>query len=338
MPEVSVSTVTPVYSGQDSLEPLVAELDALRTRWAAGGGPLRLREAIFVNDSAVDDSAAVLARLEQAHPWVRVVTLSRNFGQHPATIAGALHSSSHWVVTLDEDLQHPPDRIESLLRRAVEDGLDVVYAKPDGRVHGVGYRDLASRGVKHLVARLAGNPVIAQFNSFRLVRGQIARAAAGVCAHETYYDVALTWFTDKFGWLPLALRDERHAAQRGSGYNLRRLLAHARRLAVSSQTGILRVGAVVGVLATLLALGFGGKILVQKLIDPEFVDVRGWTSLFVSIMFLGGMACFLLGVVLEYLKSVVLHVQGKPPFFVVDRSLDPVVLEHLRGGAGAETA
>mgnify|MGYP003651639034 CR=1 FL=1 len=333
MTRVSVSTVTPVYRGEAYLRDLVAELERVRQTWTEEERPLELLEAIFVDDSAVDGSSAVLAELAAAHPWVTVLTLSRNFGQHPATIAGILHTSGDWVVTLDEDLQHPPNQVLGLLRLAVETSVDVVYAKPKGRVHGLGYRDLSSRLFKRLLVFMTGNAMIEHFNSFRLVRGAVARAAASVCGHETYLDVAFSWFTNRYRHTELELVDERHQATGKSGYSFRTLLAHARRLVVSSQTKLLRFGAMAGAFAVLIAVALEGSVLWQKFWDPAFVDVRGWTSLFSAILFFGGTTSLLLGVVVEYLSSIVLHTQGKPTFFVVDRSQDRRLHEHLQGDA-----
>jgi glycosyltransferase involved in cell wall biosynthesis len=91
-------------------------------------------------------------------------------------VAGILYSSGDWIVTLDEDLQHRPLAIETLLKRACAEKSDVVYAQPRDWVHGGGYRDLLSRLVKRLIAGLSGNHFVQSFNSFRLIRGDVARA------------------------------------------------------------------------------------------------------------------------------------------------------------------
>ncbi|NND01630.1 MAG: glycosyltransferase, partial [Acidimicrobiia bacterium] len=87
-----LSVVVPVYSGEDHLVDLVSELDVVRKQWEAEEAPIRLGEVIFVDDASIDGSASVLAKIETEHPWIRVITLSRNFGQHPATVAGILHA------------------------------------------------------------------------------------------------------------------------------------------------------------------------------------------------------------------------------------------------------
>lgn len=316
---VLVSTVIPVFQGEGTLAQLTAQLQAVGRQWRQGGLPFELIEAIFVDDASIDHSGEILCRLEQQIEIVRVVTLSRNFGQHPATVAGILHSSGDWVVTLDEDLQHRPEEIVRLLETAVTQRLDVVYACSEKKVHSLWYRDLASRTYKALLALATGNQNIRDFNSFRAVRGSVARAAAAVVAHDTFLDIALGWFIARIGTWVVELRDERETQ---SGYTFVKLLSHARRAIVSSQTKWLRLGAGIGMGALAVSLLLLVWILGQKLIAPASIQVRGWTSLFLSVTFFGGLTSFLVGVVLEYLSTFLLSAHGKPTFFVIDRSID----------------
>ncbi|MDQ3621403.1 MAG: glycosyltransferase [Verrucomicrobiota bacterium] len=108
MRSISVSTITPVYCGEQYLQELAGELAKVRREWEECHTPFRLVESILVNDAAIDSSPAMLESLAQEYPWIRVLTLSRNFGQHPATISGILHSTGDWVITLDEDYSMNP--------------------------------------------------------------------------------------------------------------------------------------------------------------------------------------------------------------------------------------
>ena len=158
---ISVSVVVPVYYGEVYLPVLVEHLEMVRGDWRVRSAPMDLSEVIFVDDSAVDGSPAILDRLAKEHNWITVIHMMRNFGQHAATIAGVLHSSGDWVVTMDEDLQHPPAEIENLLKQAVLDGADIVYGRSAGAVHEARSRDWASKGFKRLMVFLTGNSSIA---------------------------------------------------------------------------------------------------------------------------------------------------------------------------------
>jgi glycosyltransferase involved in cell wall biosynthesis len=243
---ISVSLVVPVYSGEAYLRRLVEAADDLRQEWQSYKAPLSLSELILVDDAAVDGSPALVDAFAKERPWVVALHLARNFGQHPATAAGILHSSGDWVVTLDEDLQHPPSKIPSLLRKAVETRCDAVYGIADSKVHESFVRDMGSRTYKRLLSLLTGNRNIRDVSSFRLMRGAVARAAAAVCTPDTYFDVAVGWFTQRIEFVRMTLKDERFISTSKSGYRLRSLLSHARRLLFSSNLKVLRLGVVLG--------------------------------------------------------------------------------------------
>jgi polyisoprenyl-phosphate glycosyltransferase len=336
--KIKLSVVIPVYSGADYLESLAQQLDALRSRWIKNNAPIGLSEAVFVDDAAIDNSLGILNSLSEKYPWMTVLTLSRNFGQHPATEAGILYTSGDWVATLDEDLQHPPALIESLLIKAVTDHCDIVYANPERAVHQNLIRDWGSRYYKRIIARLTGIKTIPLINSFRLIRGTIARAAASVCSHDTYLDIALTWFTERIGVVRADFTDQRLIRSGKSGYNLRKLLSHARRMILSTQTKALRIGGILGILTFFLSLTFGSYIFLNAIFGWSAITIQGWASIVVISSFLGGMSLLLISIVIEYISIILLHTQGKPTFFVVDRSADKLLLEYFTGQKDVDPA
>jgi len=327
---VPISVVIPVYSGEAFLAKLIGQFDRVRSEWCERGAPAEIAEVILVDDAARDNSAAVIDQLAKTHGWVTAIHLMRNFGQHAATIAGVLHTSGDWVITMDEDLQHPPSEIETLLRRAVETGSDIVYAKPASAVHQARSRDWASRGFKKLMVLLAGNPNIENFNSFRLLRGSLARAASSVCGHETYFDVALSWFTNRVSVIVIELKDQRYIESGHSGYNLYRLLSHARRLLISSQVKVIRVFGLVGMVVVLISMAASLAILLRKFASPQTIPVTGWASLMVTSLFFGGFISLMVALALEYLSNLMQSSQGKPVFFTVDRSSDERIASFFR--------
>ena len=333
MDKVRISTVTPVYQGVDYLEKLVSELDILRSRLSGGENPIELCESIFVDDDSTDASSAILANLEQTYDWVRVITLSRNFGQHAATIAGVLYSSGDWVITLDEDLQHPPAYIPLLLAQSILNGKDVMYANPGPRPHESYYRNLSSRVIKKLVAKLSGTEHVESFNSFRVIRGDIARAAAAVSPAESYYDVSLTWFTDRVATCRVDLHDPRSKGK--SGYRFHTLLTHARRLVLVSEFKMTRVGSLMGLTALFMSVVIGTTLLFLAIVFSTPFEVRGWLSLMLGILFFGGLIATMIGISLEFTSITYRHLQGKPAFFTVDRRKD-VLLEAWAKGVIAD--
>lgn len=322
---VRISAVVPVFRGELFLAELVDAFEQLRKTWEEQSAPLGLAEVIFVDDASVDGSSQVLRELQERHSWIRVLNLSRNFGQHPATVAGILHTCGDWVCTLDEDLQHPPEFLPMLLAEAVEHSFDVVYAQPVGSVHESPFRDGSSRIFKALLGRLAGNRHVSSFNSFRFIRGSVARAAAAVSSADTYFDIALCWFTDRIGSCRLNLKDKRFIEQRQSGYSFFGLLRHARRMLVSSQLKVLRLGAACGFVALVSSVVAGLTTLLCKLLFPDLIQVQGWTSLTLIVLFFGGLISVLVGIALEYLLIILMKTQGQPTFLVLDRGNDEVL-------------
>lgn len=227
---LALSVVVPVFRGEPFLTSLVEELQLLEGELVARRAPIRLAEALFVDDRAVDRSPALLDELADRFRWIEVVHLRENVGQHRATAAGLARCRGDWVATLDEDGQHRPLEILRMLRRAVELDADLVFAAPLGRVHDSLYRDLTSRLAKRLAGLVAGDARVRSFNSFRLLRGGLAREAGKLHEAGQYLDVVLLALTRRSATLALRLEDPRSAASQPSGYSFVALLAHARRL------------------------------------------------------------------------------------------------------------
>lgn len=326
---ISVSVVVPVYAGEKYLRDLVEKIAAVREELRRSAVPINLQEIVFVDDSAIDGSAAILDQIVLEQSWVKVIHLARNFGQHAATIAGILGTTGDWVVTMDEDLQHPPARIPDLLRKVAETQCDIVYASATSGVHRSLMRDLSSRAYKRMMEWLTGNPNLRYVNSFRLIRGSIARGAANACPNDIYFDVMLSWFTNRIKPVLMDLRDERFITTGSSGYNLRSLMSHARRMLASSQVKMLRLGAASGMLVLLLSLVAAVGLSLVKIFAPNEIAVQGWASQVLVTTFFGGLCAFMIGIALEYISIMLVRSHGKPLFFAVDRSSDAELKSHF---------
>lgn len=307
-----ISVVVPVYAGERTLPGLVAELLPMTERfWTHDGHAAQVCEIVLVHDHGPDDSARVLRELAQAHDLVRPVWLSRNYGQHAATLAGMASSGGDWIVTLDEDGQHDPADIPRLLDRAMERRAGVVYASPvNGRQHG-GLRNLASTGSKRLVDLLVPGGSAGIYHSYRLMLGEVGRGVAAYAGAGVYLDVALGWVAGPAVTCPVTLRAE---GARPSGYGLRSLLSHFWRLALTSGTRMLRAVAVVGALFALLGLLVAVLLVVNKLLGGDIQP--GWTSVMVVVLVCTGAIMLSLGIVAEYLGVAVNLAMGKPLYLI----------------------
>jgi glycosyltransferase involved in cell wall biosynthesis len=307
----SLSIVIPVYRGESTLETTVTEILQHSTpALTPGGAEFAVTEVVLVYDNGPDDSDCVVRLLTERFDIVRAVWLSRNFGQHAATMAGMASSSGDWVVTLDEDGQQDPADIALLLDAALDNRAQVVYGRPlNAAPHGP-VRNLASRTAKSLVVRLSGARRARDFNSYRLVLGSVARGVAAYAGPDVYLDVALSWVAGRYATAGTTLRGE----QRASGYSTRSLVSHFWRLVISSGTRALRLVSVAGVILGTVGVLFAIWIVIVKLLFG-FASV-GWASTVVILLLGFGAVLFALGVIAEFVGANVNMAMGKPPYFI----------------------
>lgn len=314
-----ISVVVPVYQGERTLAPLVAELADLTTEHVTPQGrPYLVEEVILVHDHGPDRSAEVIRDLAATHPFVRGVWLSRNFGQHPATLAGMASSGGEWIVTMDEDGQHDPGDIGTMLDVALDEQASVVYGKAlNPPPHGW-FRNTSSKGAKWVIAKLLGSKDSQSYQSFRLLLGEVGRSAAAYVGSGVYLDVAIGWIAGNVAQAPVTLRSE---GDRTSGYRLRTLVSHFWRMVLSSGTKGLRLVSVFGATAAvggvLLALYF----FVARLAGHGASE-PGWTSLMVVFLVGIGFTLFFLGIIAEYIGVSVNMAMGKPAYLIVSNPAD----------------
>ena len=323
-PHHLISVVVPVYRGEQTLAALCAELAALTEPFTtADGHQARVCEVLLVHDHGPDSSAAVIRALSAEREFVRPVWLSRNFGQHAATLAGMASSGGDWVVTLDEDGQHDPTDIGPMLDVAMRQQASVVYAQPTNEPPHGAVRNLASRGAKWTVDRLVGGDSSAAFNSYRLMLGEIARGVGAYAGAGVYLDVALGWIAGGVTTCPVELREE---GRRESGYTLRTLASHFWRMVLTSGTRLLRLVSILGVLFGLL--GFAIAVVLGVIRLTGSIPVAGWTSVMVVVLVGTGAVLFSLGIVAEYLGVAVNMAMGKPLYLITSDPVDGPLGRH----------
>lgn len=313
----TIAVVVPVYRGEHTLPALLDELAARATTTRTPGGRgYRISEVVLVHDSGPDRSDVTMRELAERHPHVTTVWLSRNFGQHAATLSGMSSTSADWIVTMDEDGQHDPGAIGAMLDTAMDEQAALVYAAPANEAPHTAFRNVSSR-VAHSAARLLGAGELRQFHSFRLVLGEIGRGLAAYCGESVFLDVALTWVVRRTASCPVVMREERG---RPSGYSVRRLASHFWRLVLTSGTRPLRLVAVFGVLLGTAAILMLGWVIWARY--TREVPVQGWASLAVILLVTSGATLFSLGILAEYLGIAAKSAMGKPLYLVISDPAD----------------
>ncbi len=314
-----LSLVVPVYRGERTLAALTEEIVPWTSEHqSAGGARFVVRELILVHDCGPDRSDQVIEALALQHDFVHPVWLSRNSGQHPATLAGMATATGDWIITLDEDGQQNPADFGLMLDAALAESLQVVYAQPTNRPPHGWLRNFFSRSAKRLTSKLLGHPQAGQFNSFRLLRGDIARTLAAYCGNGVYLDIGLFWVAGRIGHCPVKLRQE---MDRPSGYSYLKLLGHFWNLVLTTGTRPLRLITLMG------ALSVGASVLLAAYaVYGRYYTSNatpGWASLMMVMAFFSGSILMALGVIAEYLAVTMSIVMGKPLYVVSNEPTRP---------------
>ena len=308
----TIDVVIPVFNGKESLEGVVSSLEHFLCESISPSGiKFTIREIILVFDWGNDGTELLLRELDKRHNHIRVIWLTRNFGQHAATLAGMASSTADWIITIDEDGQQNPNDIPRMLDTALKQSAQLVYARPTNSPPHGWFRNAASRFTKGPVARFLTGGNVRDFNSFRLITGELGRTISAYVGHGVYLDVALEWIVRKSATCDVELN---RGINRPSGYNRRNLLSHFWRLVLSSGTRLLRLASIAGVLSFL-----GGTVLIIAVIFGKlFYDysVTGWASVFVALLLFGGLILLVIGIVAEYIGLLVRTSVGKPLYVI----------------------
>jgi len=310
---LTVSVVIPVYQGQETLPSLIQELSQFtNAQKTPEGHEFRVSEVILVWDRGPGASDQTIRELSAKWDFVRPLWLSRNFGQHAATIAGMSSSGGEWIVTMDEDGQQDPRYIADLIDCAYREHAQLVYGTPTNPVPHSWFRNTASKWTKKLFAQSLANGEFAEFNSYRLILGEIGRSVAAYTGAGVYLDVALSWVVADSRQCPVAARSEGRPA---ANYSYRKLSSHFGRLIISSGTKPLFFVSALGVIFFLFGLLAVAWIVIGTLLGGELI--AGWASTFSALMIIGGTVLLSLGIVAQYVGVATNMSLGKPLYVVV---------------------
>jgi glycosyltransferase involved in cell wall biosynthesis len=303
MSEHSLSVVVPVYNSARLLPELLARLEGALARRPS---PF---EVILVDDGSGDESWTVIEGLRAQRPWLTSVHLMRNYGQHNALLCGIRRARHDVVVTMDDDLQHPPEECERLLAK-LDEGYDVVYGTPQAERHGF-WRDLSSRLAKLALRGSMGAAAARKVSAFRAFRRYLCESFADYQGQFVSIDVLLTWGTTRFAAVSVR-HDERKVG--ASNYTFRQLLTHAMNMVTGFSSFPLHVVSLVGFAFTL----FGAVVLVFVIGRYLFqgTQVPGFPFLASVIAIFSGAQLFAMGIIGEYLARIHSRMMGRPTYTV----------------------
>jgi undecaprenyl-phosphate 4-deoxy-4-formamido-L-arabinose transferase len=298
---VVVSVVIPVYNSEGSLPLLVERL----SRVLEPGQ--QLGELILVNDGSRDRSWENIQDLAARHSWIRGFNLMRNYGQHNALLCGIRAASHAVIVTLDDDLQTPPEEVPRLLAK-LETGCDVVYGASQHQSHGF-LRNLASSITKLVLQGAMGAETARKVSAFRAFRTHLRESFASYHGPNVSIDVLLTWGTTDFSVVTVR-NDPRTIGV--SQYTLGRLIAHAMNMMTGFSTLPLQMASITGFVFTLFGLGVLCYVVARYLFQGAAVP--GFPFLASVIAILSGAQLFALGIIGEYLARMHFRMMDRPSY------------------------
>jgi len=297
-----VSVVIPCYRAEGTLRELHARLSQALPKIAPD------YEIILVDDRGGDSTWEVIQSLAAADPRVLGVQLSRNFGQHAATICGISKSRGEWVLTLDDDLEQPPEFIPQLYAKAQE-GFDLVYGVYPERTHSR-WRNVTSE-LARTMFRIAIPNLNDVYTSYRLIRGDTARALSQFDAPFPFVDGYLSWVTNACGTVSV---EHGRRPEGGSTYTLSKLIHHTLNIFVTFSDLPLKFSSWIGLFSFFFGMGWLLIILLGRL--TGLITVSGFASIMAAIILFGGFQMLVLGIIGEYLGRMNFRLSRKPLFLV----------------------
>ncbi|HEY6753225.1 MAG TPA: glycosyltransferase family 2 protein [Pseudolabrys sp.] len=309
-----LSVVVPLFNeakGLSSLHQRIAEV----ARYLQTKRGLNL-EVVYVDDGSSDGTGDVAKSLPAIPLDIQVITLSRNFGKEAALLAGLDHAQPGAVLFMDGDGQHPPDLIDTLVGRWLDDGYDVVYT---AKAHRENESWLRRAGVRSFYALLnwgARHKIPEDAGDFRLLSARAAAALRQMPERNRFFKGLSSWIGFRQARVDYEPAARKHGTTTWSVWTLIGLSIEG---LTSFSVAPLRVASLLGLLLAVTALFFGSWIVLETLLYGK--DVPGYPSLVVSVMVIGGVQLILIGVLGEYIGKMLSEMKGRPVYFVADHSV-----------------
>jgi glycosyltransferase involved in cell wall biosynthesis len=300
-----ISAVIPVHRSEATLPLLLPRLTAALDQLTAS------HEIVLVDDGSPDGSWSVITAAAHNDPRIRGIRLMRNFGQPNALLVGIRSARYRYVVTLDDDLQNPPEEIGVLLERLTDD-VDVVYGTPIAEQHSL-WRSAASRVTKYALQEAMGAPAARSVSSFRVFRTNLREAFERFQSPDMHLDVLLTWATTRFA--AVSVRHEPRSEGR-SNYTFGRLVHHALNMITGFSSRPLRIASMVGFVFTMFGIVVFIVVVARFLFGGN--SVPGFPFLASIIAIFSGVQLLILGIMGEYIARMHVRLMERPTYVVVE--------------------
>lgn len=301
----SISIVIPCYNSSRTIESVV---DAIKT--VMDGSVISYAyDIILVNDGSPDNTMDVISAIALSSDNIKAIDLTRNFGQHSATIAGFSFCTGDYVVLMDDDGEHDSSRIFDLIAE-LERGYDYVCARFVSSERPL-YKKLGSRFNNWMATKFIGKPKGAVFSSFSVMRRFLADEIAKTPNPSPYIGGMIVAVTKRLSSVPVEYATRIDGQ---SGYNFRKSVALWVNGITAFSTKPLRYAAYAGLFLAVIGMLSGAAIVIQKLLNPDIV--AGYTSLISALLFIGGVLMVIMGLMGEYVSRLYLLANAIPQYAI----------------------
>ena len=307
MIEIKITVVVPIYNEEDNIEHFCAEVGEVMKNLPYD------YEIIFVDDGSVDKSREILNRLENEIENVRAIFLARNYGHQVALTCGLDNADGDAVITMDGDMQHPPNLIPALIEKWRE-GFDVVQTVRVATEGVSTFKRITSACYYKILNFLSDVPIVEGGSDFRLMDRQVVRAFRQYHEHDKF----IRGLIASIGFNQTAI--EFTAPKRFAGvskFSFRKMLHLALDGIVAYSTVPLRLSFYVGLLCGLFSIILSAHVLYETFIGNV---VAGWATITIAISFFGGIQLVFLGIVGEYIARIFREVKNRPIYFTKDKN------------------
>lgn len=309
--KVEVSILIPCFKSvsflESIVEDLVCELNYFKNKLIAAF------EIILVVDGSPDGTLQVAINLSKKYKQVKVVELSKNFGQHAAIFAGISQCQYPLIVTMDDDGQHPAKQIGTLIE-ALDNDTDVVYGVSDVRVQGY-LRSYFSRIAKKFLFRFLDVDSANEISAFRLFRRSLLKGTDFQRINIGIVDVLLDWSTSRIKSVPIIMSKR---LQGNSNYNCRALFKFGIHMITGYSIRPLRIAAALGISSLIISMSLATMLFLARILGK--VEIPGYASLAILIMTFGSLQLLVLGIIGEYIGRIHQRINSKPSFLIRDRN------------------
>ncbi len=309
--KIEYSIVIPVYNSEKGLPELYNRLTEVLKN-------IKLDyEMIFVDDDSLDNSWQILKNLREKDKKVKIIQHTRNYGQHLALMCGFRHSKGKYVITMDDDLQHPPEEILKLIHTIKEDEYyDIIIGVPLKKQHNF-IRNFFSNIANRLNSHFFDKPKDLHMGSFRIIKRNIIGIILNFSNPNFVLGPSLLKITKRIKNIDVEHNKRKYGK---SQYNLSKLIRMGFDNVLMNSTLPLRIISIFGIIVAFVSFGYGSYIILKWIFDT--ISVPGWTSIILALLFFSGLLLISMGIIGEYLIRIIRATNQNFQYFIREKEID----------------